>query len=115
MVDARLFSYVQQQLNAGYDANTIRNYLLQNRYPRNEVDAVFQAIQQGQRPSSSSFQARQQSPQQGQIATLTNYFKQYMRQGYSAEQVQTFLLQNGYPQNIVAAAKEKARKKAFLF
>src|SRR3989338_3074771 len=41
------------------------------------------------------------------------YFKQYMRQGYSAEQVQTFLLQNGYPQNIVAAAKEKATKKAF--
>ena len=54
MVDARLFSYVQQQLQAGYDASTIRNYLLQNRYPLNEVDAVFQAIQQGQIKSQIS-------------------------------------------------------------
>ncbi len=112
MVDARLFSYVQQQLQAGYDVNTIRNYLLQNRYPQNEVDAVFQALQQGQRQPSTSPQPAQPQ-QQGQIATLVNYFKQYMQQGYSAEQVQTFLVQNGYPQNVVVAAKEKATKKPF--
>lgn len=108
MVDARLFSYVQEQMSAGYDANTIRNYLLQNGYPRNEVDAVFQAIQQGRTQPPPGAQAPQQ---QAQIASLINYFRQYMQQGYSAEQVQNFLLQHGYPQNIVAAAKEKATKK----
>ncbi len=112
MVDARLFSYIQQQIQAGYDANTIRNYLLQNGYPQNEVDAVFQALQQGQRQPSSSPQA-QQPQQQTQITNLVNYFKQYMQQGYSAEQVQNFLIQNGYPANVVAAAKEKATKKGF--
>lgn len=106
MVDARLFSYVQQQIQAGYDTNTIRNYLLQNGYPQNEVDVVFQALQQRQ-PQT------QQLQNQGEM--LVNYFKQYMQQGYSAEQVETFLLQNNYPVNIVAQAKEKATKKRFQF
>ncbi len=106
MVDARLFSYVQQQMQAGYNANTIRNYLLQNGYPQNEVDAVFQALQQRQ-------QRAQQPQNQGEM--LVNYFKQYTQQGYSAEQVQTFLLQNGYPANSVAQAREKATEKGFQF
>ncbi len=109
MVDARLFSYVQQQIQAGYDANTIRNYLLQNGYPQNEVDAVFQALRGGRNAQPLAKQP------QTQAEMLVNYFKQYMQQGYSAEQVQTFLLQNGYPANSVAEAKEKATKKGFQF
>lgn len=106
MVDTRLTSYIQQQMQAGYDANTIRNYLLQNGYPQAEVDEAFQAL----RGQSAQVQ---QPQQQAQTASLVTYFKQYMQQGYAPEQIQNFLIQQGYPQNVVVAAKEKATKKGF--
>ncbi len=98
MVDSSLISYIQQQLRNGYDANTIKNALLQNNYPPQEIDAAFQALSGV-------------SPQQ--VQQLATYIKQNLAQGYSLQQIQQFLLQQGYPPAAVQQAFQKALKKPF--
>ncbi|MBD3355386.1 hypothetical protein GF361_05380 [Candidatus Woesearchaeota archaeon] len=38
MVNRNLVSYIKQQINAGYDINTIRNFLIRNGYNKKEID-----------------------------------------------------------------------------
>ena len=44
MAAPRLVSYVEKQLKAGYDANTIRDYLIRNGYDRREVEEAIDYI-----------------------------------------------------------------------
>ncbi len=96
MLDNRLLSYVQQQLQAGYTATAIRTALLQGGYPPQTVDETFQCIKQ-------------------QKEQLIAYCKQYLSKGYSAQQIQQFLVQNQYPQQLVEEALVKAQKKPFQY
>ncbi|MFA6887885.1 MAG: hypothetical protein WC254_00130 [Candidatus Woesearchaeota archaeon] len=98
MVDSRLVSYIQQQLKNGYDIAIIRNSLLQNNYPPEEIDAAFQSL------GGISKQ---------QIQQLTEYIKQNITKGYSGQQIQQFLLQQGYPSTAINNAYQQAMKKSF--
>jgi len=52
MAAPRLASYVQQQINAGYDMNTIRNYLIRNGYDSREIDTAIN-FAQGVKPAAN--------------------------------------------------------------
>ncbi len=104
MVDTSLVAYMQQQLKNGYDMNTIRSFLLKNGYPPAEVAAAIQYLQaQQQRQTTAPTQQKM----------LVSYIKQYLQQGYTLQQVQTTLLQRGYPPFIVQQAMNRALKKPF--
>lgn len=98
MADSRLISYIQQQLRNGYDANTIRNALLQNNYPLQEINAAFRAIE---------------GVSQQQIQQLAASIKQNLAKGYSPQQIQQFLVQSGFSAAAVASAFQLAVKKRF--
>jgi hypothetical protein len=103
MVDIRLVNYIQQQVQVGYDLQTIRTFLLTNGYQQQAVDEAIQFIQKPQRPKKQ--------PSQEQL--LVTYIKKYMQQGYTAQQIQQTLLQRGYPPFTVQKAIKKATKKGF--
>lgn len=92
MVDTRLLSYIQQQLQNGYDIAAIRTALLQGGYPQQAVDETIQYITK-------------------QKEQLSNYCKQYLNQGYSVQQIQQFLLQNRYPPALIEEVLASAQKK----
>jgi hypothetical protein len=104
MVDTSLVTYMQQQLKNGYDINTIRSFLLKNGYPPAEVAAAIQSIQA---------QQQRQTAAPAQQKMLVGYIKQSLQQGYTPQQIQTTLLQRGYPSFIVQQAMSSALKKPF--
>jgi hypothetical protein len=116
MIDTRLLSYIQQQLQHGYDIAAIRTALLQGGYPQQAVDETIQYITHGQ-------QAQPIHPQQTSQPTfssqqkeqLSNYCKQYLAQGYSVQQIQQFLLQNRYPPALIEEVLAVSQKKPFQF
>lgn len=110
MVDGRLTNYIQQQLHAGFSLEVIRNALLQGGYPAQEIDAAIQYIQQATK--NAPLQQQTQFDQQEHM--LVNYIRQYMKQGYSLQQIEKFLLQNRYPlfmvQKAIADAQSQEKK-----
>ena len=114
MVDTRLLSYIQQQLQQGYDIAAIRTALLQGGYPQQTVDEAIQYITHGQQavqpqqPVQPSFSSQQKEQ-------LSNYCKQYLSQGYSVQQIQQFLLQNRYPPALIEEVLAISQKKPMQF
>ncbi len=104
MVDISLVYYIQQQLKNGYDLNTIRSFLIKNGYSQEQVTAAIQSIQVEQQ--------RQEGPPHQQ-KMLVAYIKQYLKQGYSSQQIQATLLQRGYAPFTVQEAMRSALKKPF--
>ncbi len=116
MIDTRLLSYIQQQLQSGYDIAAIRSALLQGGYPQQTVDETIQYLTHGQQTQSVQ---PQQTPQPSfssqQKEQLRNYCRQYLNQGYSVEQIQQFLLQNRYPPALIKEVLAVSQKKQFQF
>jgi len=44
MANQQLTDYIKQQIQAGYDVNTLRNYLIQNGYPKKDVDESINSL-----------------------------------------------------------------------
>jgi hypothetical protein len=96
MADSRLVAYIQEQLRNGFSAATIKNALIQNNYPLQEIEAAFQAIG---------------GVSQQQMQQLTAYLKQNLAKGYSAQQLQQYLFQQGYSPHVVSSALKQATRK----
>ena len=114
MVDGRLVNYIQQQLHAGFSLEVIRNALVQGGYPSPEIDAAIEYIQQATK--NAPLQQQTQFLQQEEM--LVNYVRQYLKQGYTIQQIEGFLLQNRYPLFIVQKAIQDAQReqrKGFSF
>jgi hypothetical protein len=105
MADGALANYVKQQVKAGYDRETIRIFLIKNGYPKKAVTEAIQSTQTRQK----------RSKQPSQQTMLTNYIKQYTKQGYQPEQIQQYLLKQGYSPFTVRKAMGQATKKPFHF
>lgn len=120
-----LVEYIGNLLRQGYDEARIRQALAQNNYPQSMVDAAFNALssggQTGPRPTrgddagtanqgadngqprnyptnypANGADAAQAVGGSGASAALTSYLRTYLAQGYQAEQLRPYLLQQGY-------------------
>ncbi|MBI5072467.1 hypothetical protein HZA99_01475 [Candidatus Woesearchaeota archaeon] len=110
MVDGKLTNYIQQQLHAGFSLEVIRTALLQGGYSSQEVDGAIAYVKE----ATKNAPLQQQTQFQQQEEMLVNYVRQYLKQGYTLQQIETFLLQNRYPpfivQKAIADAQSQQRK-----
>lgn len=106
MVDGKLTNYIQQQLHAGFSLEVIQTALLQGGYPQQEIDLAVEYVQH----ATKNAPLQQQTQFRQQEEMLVNYVKQYLKQGYTLQQIETFLLQNRYPPFIVQKAIADAQQ-----
>lgn len=55
MVNSGLVAYLRNGLNQGYRVEVLRNYLLNQGYPQQEVDTAITALYQGEQPNKNKF------------------------------------------------------------
>lgn len=79
MADAQLLQYILAQERAGFREDQIRQSLVSNGYPQEAIDEAFRELG----PTTVD-------------PTVHEYVQQYSRQGYSAQQTLTMLLQQGF-------------------
>lgn len=94
MSDQTLTEYISNLLRQGYTETQVRQYLLQNRYPKSMIDAAFQTISGNQGPTQ--LQAPVTPPTNQMVNQLVSYLRTYLAQGYQVEQLRPYLIQQRY-------------------
>jgi hypothetical protein len=115
-VSQSLAEYIGNLLLQGYSEAQVRGALAQRGYPQSMVDAAFKALdQQAMAPVSATSPFSSTTPhgvsQQGPaapppeaVAALVPYLRTYLTQGYQAEQLRPYLIEQGYKERDVDAA-----------
>jgi len=95
---SELAEYIKKQLDSGYDITTIKNFLINKKYPVNYVDSAINEVYRTMSPQKAM--APQYSPQiipMPQIREdLVKFIKQYLEQGYRLEAIRNYLISKGY-------------------
>jgi len=102
--DQSLAEYIDGLLRQGYQEAQIRQALAQRGYPQSMIDASFAALQSGAATGQATGLGTGGRPQPSVREQLAAYLRTYLAQGYQAEQLRPFLLQQGYPKRDVDAA-----------
>lgn len=92
MINQQIVAYIQQQLKAGYDLTSIKNFLLQQGYIQKDVDESAGFVD-GQRLSS-----------------LTDYIRNSLGSGADPDTIRSQLLSSGYPMPDINEALNGAQK-----
>jgi hypothetical protein len=100
--------YIQGQLDSGQELHAIRKSLVDNHYDYRIVDSAMKGFKQGifskpknneqslQSSSQQTSQPTQTSQDTAQDSQLKDYVKQSLAQGFTLENIQSTLLQQGY-------------------
>lgn len=103
MPDQRLINYIQQELQKGFSPQQIQQNLLRNGYSQQQISEAYNTLLQTQQQ-----QPVQQKEVKERAAQLVSFITAQLKQGYALQQVQQYLLQQGYAQQEIIQATNTA-------
>jgi DNA-binding transcriptional MerR regulator len=120
-VDAQMLDWIKQSRARGYEFSEIRDYLIQNRYPKDEVDRAIRSEEGKEGPAPTQI-AKPAVPSAKPTKSLLNekireLIKTSRALGYEYPEIREHLVRDGYPEDEVdmvilfEEAKEKKGKK----